>query len=114
MASVEHFEIPADDMNRASAFYSAVFGFRYEPWGEDMGMLMTGSAEGINGDLHQRDTSPHPTIVITVDNIEASIAAVIENGGERVGEIQPLDATSRWAYVRDSEGNLIGLFDRVS
>jgi predicted enzyme related to lactoylglutathione lyase len=111
MASVEHFEIPADDMNRASAFYSAVFGFRYEPWGEGMGMLMTGSEAGINGDLHQRGATPHPTVVITVDNLEETIAAVVANGGEAIGDIQALDEKSRWAYVRDSEGNIVGIFD---
>ena len=49
MASVEHFEIPADDIARASAFYRAVFDFDYEPWGEEMGMLRTGRGTGAGG-----------------------------------------------------------------
>jgi predicted enzyme related to lactoylglutathione lyase len=111
MAAVEHFEIPADDMARASAFYSAVFGFRYEPWGEDAGMILTGSDDGINGDLHRRADVPHPTIVITVDSIEETVAQVEAHGGSALGGIQMLNQRDRWAYVRDSEGNAIGLFD---
>jgi predicted enzyme related to lactoylglutathione lyase len=111
MAAVEHFEIPADDMARASAFYSAVFGFRYEPWGEDAGMILTGSDDGIDGDLHRRADVPHTTIVITVDSIEETVAQVEAHGGSAMGGIQMLNETDRWAYVRDSEGNAIGLFD---
>jgi len=35
-------------------------------------------------------------------------------GGEQVGEIQPLSENSRWVYIKDSEGNLIGLYDEIS
>lgn len=111
MAKVEHFEIPADDVARASAFYRDVFGFQYEPWGDDMGMIRSASGEGIGGDIHLRSGVAHPTIVITVDRIEDTIEAVKANGGEQVGEIEDLDENSRYAYVRDSEGNLIGVYD---
>ena len=110
MARVEHFEIPADDVERAAAFYEKVLGFRYEPWDTEMGMITT-TEGGINGDLHRRSTAPHPTVVFTVDRIEDTLAAAVQLGGEQVGEIQPLNDSSRWVYLRDSEGNLIGLFD---
>ncbi|MDZ4044572.1 MAG: hypothetical protein U1E32_02185 [Rhodoglobus sp.] len=32
-------------------------------------------------------------------------------GGEALGEIQPLSDAGRWVYIRDSEGNTIGLYD---
>ena len=112
MAKVEHFEIPADDIDRAQTFYREVFGFGYEPWADDMGMLISGGTEGINGDLHKRGALSHPTVVFTVDNIEATVAIAVPNGGEQVGEIQPLDETSRWVYIKDSEGNIIGVFDK--
>lgn len=114
MAKVEHFEIPADDISRAQSFYATVFGFRYEPWGEEMGMLMHPADEGINGDIHLRGATPHPTVVFTVDRIEDTTALVIANGGQLLGEIQPLGEGARWAYVKDSEGNIIGLYDEVS
>ena len=114
MAKVEHFEIPADDIARAQAFYSSVLGFHYEPWGEDMGMLKQPQDAGINGDLHVRGAAPHPTVVLTVDPIEETVALAVAAGGEQVGQIQPLSESSRWVYIKDSEGNLIGLYDEVS
>ncbi len=110
MASVEHFEIPADDVDRAQAFYGKVFGFTFEDWGDGNIMLRTGSDAGINGDIHQRGPVSHPTVVISVDDLEATIAAVLEGGGEHVGEIEAMGETARYAYVKDSEGNVIGLY----
>lgn len=110
MASVEHFEIPADDVARAQAFYGKVFGFTFEDWGDGNIMLHTGSDDGINGDIHQRGPVAHPTVVISVEDLEETIAAVAEGGGELVGEIQSMGETARYAYVKDSEGNVIGLY----
>lgn len=114
MAKVEHFEIPTDDIERAQRFYKEALGFTYEPWGEEMGMLMQPEGEGINGDLHLRGAAPHPTVVFSVDNIEETVAKVIENGGEQIGDIAPLTDSSRWVYIRDSEGNIVGLYDEVA
>ena len=110
MAKVEHFEIPADDVERASAFYLDVLGFTYEQWDDDNGMITT-TEGGINGDIHRRGPVPHPTVVFTVDRIEDTVAKAVERGGEQVGEIQPMGETARWVYIRDSEGNLIGPYD---
>lgn len=111
MASVDHFEIPADDVPRAQAFYKQVLDFDYEPWGDDMGMLTQPDDRGINGDLHKRGSVPHPTVVFTVDSIEEVAAKALANGGSQIGEIQPLSETGRWVYITDSEGNIIGLYD---
>ena len=112
MAKVEHFEIPVDDITRASAFYTAVLDLDYEPWGDEMGMIRSRSGAGIGGDLHLRQAvSPTPTVVFTVDRIEDTIALVLANGGAQLGSIESLVATSRYAYVTDSEGNVIGLYD---
>ena len=107
MASVDHFEVPADDIDRARAFYTKVFGFSYEPWGDDMGMLRTGG--GIDGDIHQRDVAPHPTFVITVENIEQTLAEIVAAGGAQVGDIEAMSDVMRYAYFTDSEGNLVGV-----
>lgn len=114
MAKMEHFEIPVDDIQRAQAFYRAVLGFDYEPWGDEMGMLRQPDGEGTNGDLHVRGHVTHPTVVFTVDSIEETVALAVAAGGEQVGDIEFLDESSRYAYVRDSEGNVIGLYDEVA
>lgn len=110
MAKVEHFEIPADDLGRAKAFYGNVFDFEFEDWDATTSMIRAES-DGIGGDLHLRSVVPHPTIVITVDDLDETLEAVITGGGEQVGEIQILDEYSRYAYFKDTEGNIVGLYD---
>jgi predicted enzyme related to lactoylglutathione lyase len=114
MAKMEHFEIPVDDIARAQAFYTDVLGYRYEPWGEDMGMLRQPAGEGTDGDLHQRGPTPHPTVVFTVERIEDTVALAVSRGGELVGAIEPMGESARYAYIKDSEGNLIGLYDDIT
>lgn len=111
MAIVEHFEIPADDVARAQSFYKNVLAFDYQPWDDDMGMLVQPDDKGINGDIHVRSAVTHPTVVFTVDSIEDTVELARANGGEAIGEVQPLSETGRWIYIRDSEGNTIGLYD---
>ena len=114
MAKMEHFEIPVDDIARAQPFYTSVLGFDYEPWGDEMGMLRQPHDEGVNGDLHLRGETPLPSVVFTVDRIEETVSLAVAYGGRQLGEIQPLSENSRWGYIDDSEGNIIGLLDEIS
>lgn len=111
MAAVEHFEIPADDLARAQTFYKNVLDFDYEPWDAEMGMLTSAAGTGIQGDLHIRGALTHPTVVFTVDRIEDTLNLVRAHGGEVLGDIQALSDAGRWLYIKDSEGNMIGLYD---
>ena len=113
MAFVEHFEIPTTDIKRAQTFYKQVLEFDYEPWGDEMGVLRQPEQKGINGDLHIQGALAHPTVVFTVDSIEETVKRAVANGGTQMGEIQQLNETSRWVYITDSEGNVIGLYDSV-
>lgn len=109
MAIVEHFEIPVDDIERAQAFYTSALGFDYESWGAGMGMLNQPEGKGINGDLHLRADTTHPTVVFSVDDIEAAVQRVVAAGGSQLGRIQPMSELMRWVYIQDTEGNIVGL-----
>jgi uncharacterized protein len=118
---VVHFEIPHDDAERARAFYGKAFGWQLMPMPE-MGytIVMSGpsgeqgpSEPGfINGGMMQReDPFTAPNIVIDVDNLEDALKAVNEAGGSTVVERQPVGDMGFSAYFKDSEGNLIGLWE---
>jgi predicted enzyme related to lactoylglutathione lyase len=118
---VVHFEIPFDDGDRARAFYATAFGWQVMPIPE-MGytIVMSGPSgdQGptepgfINGGMMQRSEQfSGPNIVIDVANLEDALAAVNAAGGTTVAERQAVGDMGSVAYFRDSEGNLVGLWE---
>jgi predicted enzyme related to lactoylglutathione lyase len=120
---VVHFELPYDDGDRARAFYGNAFGWQLMPVPE-MGytLVMSGpstdqgptEAGFINGGMMQREEPfMAPNIVIDVDNLEDTLKAVNDAGGTTVSERQPVGEMGFVAYFRDTEGNLVGLWETV-
>ncbi|MFZ5595355.1 MAG: VOC family protein [Pseudomonadota bacterium] len=128
MDKVQHFEIPADDVARARKFYEGVFGWKTMEFPMP-GMLYVGLHTGpvdeknmwkeagfINGGMFQR--SPQfplqgPTIAITVDDIDAALAQVKAAGGTVVMEKMEIADMGLYAYVKDTEGNVIGVWQNL-
>lgn len=120
-ARVVHFEVPFDDADRARGFYREVFGWEIQPVPElDYNMVATGptSAEGmptepgyIGGGMFQRQPDvDRPVITLAVDDVDAALAAVKQHGGASVGEKLAVGDMGFAAYFKDSEGNLMGLW----
>jgi predicted enzyme related to lactoylglutathione lyase len=118
---VVHFEIPHDDGDRARAFYQAAFGWQLQPMPE-MGytLVMTGPSgdEGpseagfINGGMMQREGDYQtPNLVVDVENLEDALKAVNEAGGTTVSEREAVGDMGFTAYFKDTEGNLVGLWE---
>jgi hypothetical protein len=118
---VVHFEIPVDDDDRARTFYEKVFDWQLMPLPEMGYTLVTSGPSGdqgptepgfINGGLMQRqDPFTAPNIVIDVGNLEDALKAVNDAGGTTVAERQAVGDMGFTAYFRDSEGNLVGLWE---
>ena len=118
---VVHFEIPFDNAERARAFYFAAFGWELTPMqGMDYTLVMTGPSgeEGpsepgfINGGLgRQSGELPAPTVVVDVDDLDAALVEIGELGGSTVAGRQEVGDMGYTAYVRDSEGNVLGLWE---
>lgn len=122
MDRVVHFEIPAENLERAKKFYSENFGWKLNQLGPEMGnyvLVHTGptDAEGmpqdrafINGGLMPRDASASsPVLVIAVADADQTVEKVKKSGGRLVGEILDIPNVGRYARVQDSEGNVIGV-----
>lgn len=111
---VVHFEIPIDDADRASGFYRGVFGWDIAKWGPVNYWLMTTGAEpgpGAEGALTPRAEAPEGVVVyVGVDDIDDAMAKVKEAGGTLLAEKMPIPTMGWSAHVRDTEGNLVGLF----
>lgn len=122
MTRVVHFDIQADDVERAKAFYAAVFGWQYEDYraftGTEYWGVVTGPEEqpGINGGLMPRSSPVAPgdganAFVCTVgvadyDECERHILAA---GGDVALPKYALPGMAWQGYYRDSEGNTFGI-----
>lgn len=118
MGRVTHFEIHAADPERASAFYTAVFGWQIVKWDGPWPywLITTGSDEepGINGAIVQRrgelDGQAVTAFVCTaqVDDVEATVAKIGEAGGELAMPEMQVPGVGRLVYGKDTEGNIFG------
>ncbi len=119
---VVHFEIQVENPERAIKFYTDVFGWRFEQWGEQKyWMVMTDEKDskepGINGGLLLRPakTPPHEygtnayVCTMQVDNFD-DIAEKIMNAGGMVAMPKFAFPGMAWqGYFIDTEGNTFGL-----
>lgn len=113
MARPVHFEIPADDVQRACDFYSQVFGWVFEDWSEFYGRpyvgIITGAEgePGINGAIAARVVPGGPGIVLTItcSSISALRPHILIAGGTAEGETYPLRGVGWQARFVDTEGN---------
>jgi uncharacterized protein len=116
VGKIVNFHLPADDVERAAAFYRDVFGWTFKPFpGSPVPYLVHDAAEngaGIPAAITARqDVVKAPTPTIEVDDIDAAMIQVVMKGGQqaRVHEIAGL---GRFGYAIDSEGNIIALLQR--
>ncbi len=120
MPRVVHFEIQAEQPERAIAFYSGVFGWQFPQWMDGYWGIVTGTEgeAGIDGGLMPRrgpaPTSGAPTnafvCTIAVDDVEAYAAQAVAHGGEVVVPRMSIPGVGYNMYCTDTEGNIFGLF----
>lgn len=113
--TVGYFDIGAKDKDKMSAFYQAVFDWKATPYGPNSNQMDTQTGEGINGAITALGHEPHNYVMIymTVDSIEESLEKISANGGSTV--IGPIDipgGSARFAWFKDPEGNLLGLWQQ--
>src|SRR3989344_6385518 len=122
MNPVVHFELPAENMARMKDFYIKAFGWEANQMGEEMGnyvvVMTTESTDkgplkpgAINGGFYQKNekTSPHPSFVISVDNIHESMKKVRDSGGKIQGEPQEIPGVGTFVSFIDTEGNRLSI-----
>jgi len=109
-----HFEIHADDTQRAAQFYNTVFGWKIVKWDgpEEYWLITTGddSQPGINGGLMKR-RHPDGRVYnsIEVPSVDDYAELVIANGGQIVLPKMPIPGIGYLAYCADTEGIIFGI-----
>mgnify|MGYP003977954051 CR=1 FL=1 len=118
MARVAHFEICADDVERAVSFYQHVFGWEIRKWEgpHDYWIVITGEDSeqpGINGGiLDRRDSFAGSVNLVDVATLDNALLRVVEADGVIIHSRSTIAGVGYVAYCRDSEGNPFGLIER--
>jgi len=114
VSKVVHFEIPIDDPDRAAGFYHDALGWEISRFGDEPYWLVRAGGDdepGANGALVSRGDLHHsPVLTAGVDDIDDALHRVQRCGGKIAQGKLPVPGMGWSAYVLDSEGNAIGLF----
>ncbi len=104
-----HFELPAQDTNRAAEFYGTLFDWKVQ----DSGMpgidyrMIEGEPGGA---IYASDSGGRgPVIYFDTGEIDADVARVRELGGEAENK-EPIPGIGWFARCKDTEGNPFSFF----
>jgi predicted enzyme related to lactoylglutathione lyase len=118
MPTIVHFDIAADDPERAKEFYTKLFGWKMEtPPGPPMEYYLIETktlegVEGIGGGLGKRETPEQRiTNFIGVQSVDKYLAKVEKLGGKIVAPKMPVPGWGYLASCMDTENNLFGLWE---
>jgi predicted enzyme related to lactoylglutathione lyase len=104
-----HFEIPAEDVDRAKRFYASLFGWSFGGWDGPVEYYMTEAGGQPGGAVYPRQGSePGPRIWFDTDDLDAHIDQVRKLGGEAT-ERQPIPGVGWFTLCKDTEGNEFGI-----
>jgi predicted enzyme related to lactoylglutathione lyase len=124
-ATIVHFEIPADDVEKLRKFYSELFGWKitHTPMGPiDYWLIETVPIDdkgepirpGVNGGMYKRETPNEvPVNYIGIEDIDESIAKLEALGGAIVQGKQEVPGVGYIAVGRDPEGNAVAMIQSL-
>jgi predicted enzyme related to lactoylglutathione lyase len=107
---IDYIEFPAKSakaLEAAKAFYTKVFGWTYQAWGDRYAdTKSSGVSSGMNA---HSERSPAPLPVIYSSDLERTRAAVLKAGGRIIKPIFPFPGGRRFHY-RDPAGNELAVW----
>ena len=121
MSRVMHFEIHAENPERAIKFYTDVFGWTFKKWDGPMPywLITTGpdGTPGINGGLvvrHGEGPKPGQPVnahacTVVVDHLDHTTKLILERDGVTALPRMGIPGVGWLAYFIDTEGNIFGV-----
>lgn len=123
-STIVHFEIPADNPERAAKFYRELFGWKIDKWenpnGIEYWMVQTvptneqGMPErpGVNGGMMPRMyPNQQPVNYIAVANVNDAVAKAERLGAKVMMGKTPVPGMGWFAQLTDPEGNVIAVWE---
>ena len=127
MPTIVHFEIPADDVERAKKFYSDLFGWKMEKWHRtgstdssssnmEYWIINTtddkGNKASIGGGMMKRqEQHQHITDFIDVNSVDEYSSKIDKLGGKVVVSKMGVPGMGYFAVCHDTENNSFGIWE---
>ncbi|HMK53919.1 MAG TPA: VOC family protein [Methanobacteriaceae archaeon] len=115
MSKVIHFEIPADDPERAAKFYEDVFGWKITKWDGpfDYWLITAGEDDemGINGAIMSREFGAMVRDTISVDSYDEFVKKIEKEGGKMLTEKLNIPGIGDMGSFQDTEGNVFAILE---
>ena len=123
MPTVQHFEIPAVDIERATKFYTGVFDWSMqklsnpEDSSKDYWFFETkddNGNKGIGGGLMKRQAPEHSvTNYITVPSVDDYASRIVAAGGKVIMPKTEIPDMGFIIVFLDTENNMFGLYEAI-
>jgi len=116
MPRVIHFEIPADNVDRAQKFYADVFGWQFKRWEGPMDYRLATTGKppepGIDGAILPRQAPGAPVVnTVSVKSVDESVKTIEKAGGKIILPRMAIPGIGWLAYANDTEGNPFGVLE---
>lgn len=115
MPKIIHFQIPAEEPERAAEFYRKVFGWKIDKWeGEfDYWLVEAGNEDepGINGAIKPKKFGSTVSDVISVDSYDEFARKIEFEGGKMLTEKMTIPDMGYTGSFQDTEGNILGIIE---
>jgi predicted enzyme related to lactoylglutathione lyase len=122
-STIVHFEIPADQPERAAKFYRELFGWKINKWenpgGMEYWMVETVPTDaqgqpvrqGVNGGLMPRMfPGQAPVNYVAVDDLDTAVAKAEKLGAKVLVKRQPVPGMGYFSQLSDTEGNVFAVW----
>jgi predicted enzyme related to lactoylglutathione lyase len=120
MPTLVHFELPADDIERAKKFYTNLFGWNIEKWeglANNMEYWTINTTDdkgnkGVDGGIKKRmHQGQHITNYVDVKSVDEYSLKIEILGGKIIVPKTPVLGAGYFATCLDTEGNIFGIFE---
>ena len=106
--NIEHFEIPADNVDNLKNFYTSLFGWQFEK-GQTQGYWMIKNA-GISGAVMQKENPEQmSTQFVTVESIDNYIGRAQQLGAKVIKDKKEI-SEGYYAVLEDPQKNTFGIW----
>ena len=109
---IGHIELNSKNLMETKKFYSRLFGWKFEMFGDNYTMFHT-TKNGVGGgfNLQKKIVPGTTTFYVTVDTIPATQQKAVSLGG-KVGQRKKAigGGMGYWGTLKDPHGNVIGIW----